>query len=656
MSSSDSQNSSNNHPKAPTHLSSQQPKNLTHIEKPSGILKPSAFSLPNSRRKSRVRRPHSKSRQGCLSCKKLRIKCDEAKPKCEYCQSTNRVCEYPQVTTEDSSESLPSNDDGLPKIAIPPRPLPQLIPFLTPLVTPPGGPLPGASLIPFKNFRSPTPSSSSQQSNQQFFHTLTSSTGIRNPVPSSTRLEQMSELHRQVDEENSTQVVKYDSSNNPDFLSVEPPTVIYSPIPTVATEIHRNMPLGEVFEFYLSTISRTISLNEPQLYVVWNGFVPQMAYSTPMVSHALIAYTALNMYKNLPNPEPNLEKLAFSRFHIAIRLLSKALNNLHWDNYEAVHITSCLIAAFAFNEPEIAPLVSRSPSLPDLFSIMRGCFNISRQGFTDVRKSPIDDLLNDQIDAFPTFDDLKSFDPTDENVSYYKLLLDQLESMKNGSKDISILCGPNYKGKKSTHSRSKGTNFGLSSRSSKISPDTCNEWTSVNETFVRNSEHSTPEKFSPNEDKKSPSSPEAQSIKEEKDRYESPNTDDDTSNLFTLLPGELEVYLVVIYSLMFMAKKAVFHQQPNILVTALNVSPDDYVRYLKLGRPMALIIAAYTLGQYQFMSAYPVYSNSFIPRLHQLESALAPEWHPALYWPKTILEEGTYHDGLLTLMKDLKIA
>ena len=105
-----------------------------------------------------------------------------------------------------------------------------------------------------------------------------------------------------------------------------------------------------------------------------------------------------------------------------------------------------------------------------------------------------------------------------------------------------------------------------------------------------------------------------------------------------------------------MAKKAVFHQQPNILVTALNVSPDDYVRYLKLGRPMALIIAAYTLGQYQFMSAYPVYSNSFIPRLHQLESALAPEWHPALYWPKTILEEGTYHDGLLTLMKDLKIA
>lgn len=36
-----------------------------------------------------------KGRNRCLSCKKLKIKCDEAKPKCEYCEHTKRECIYP---------------------------------------------------------------------------------------------------------------------------------------------------------------------------------------------------------------------------------------------------------------------------------------------------------------------------------------------------------------------------------------------------------------------------------------------------------------------------------------------------------------------------------------------------------------------------------
>lgn len=37
------------------------------------------------------------SRKGCLSCKKLKIKCDEAQPACEYCTHTNRRCVYPDA-------------------------------------------------------------------------------------------------------------------------------------------------------------------------------------------------------------------------------------------------------------------------------------------------------------------------------------------------------------------------------------------------------------------------------------------------------------------------------------------------------------------------------------------------------------------------------
>lgn len=37
------------------------------------------------------------SKKGCLSCKKLKIKCDEARPVCEYCRHRGRRCVYPDV-------------------------------------------------------------------------------------------------------------------------------------------------------------------------------------------------------------------------------------------------------------------------------------------------------------------------------------------------------------------------------------------------------------------------------------------------------------------------------------------------------------------------------------------------------------------------------
>ncbi|KAK6462076.1 hypothetical protein DFJ63DRAFT_142288 [Scheffersomyces coipomensis] len=37
----------------------------------------------------------TRSKSGCLSCKRLRIKCDQTKPRCEYCLHTNRECKYP---------------------------------------------------------------------------------------------------------------------------------------------------------------------------------------------------------------------------------------------------------------------------------------------------------------------------------------------------------------------------------------------------------------------------------------------------------------------------------------------------------------------------------------------------------------------------------
>ncbi|KAL4860616.1 hypothetical protein BDV12DRAFT_204856 [Aspergillus spectabilis] len=46
-------------------------------------------------RMNRVKRPHTKSRRGCFSCKSRRIKCQETKPSCANCIHKDFDCVYP---------------------------------------------------------------------------------------------------------------------------------------------------------------------------------------------------------------------------------------------------------------------------------------------------------------------------------------------------------------------------------------------------------------------------------------------------------------------------------------------------------------------------------------------------------------------------------
>lgn len=52
------------------------------------------------------KRNPKRSRNGCVSCKRLRIKCDETKPSCEYCTHTGRGCVYvsPQKNMKPEAE------------------------------------------------------------------------------------------------------------------------------------------------------------------------------------------------------------------------------------------------------------------------------------------------------------------------------------------------------------------------------------------------------------------------------------------------------------------------------------------------------------------------------------------------------------------------
>ncbi|CCG24562.1 hypothetical protein CORT_0F03380 [Candida orthopsilosis Co 90-125] len=43
---------------------------------------------------TKIQSKRKRSRNGCLSCKQMKIKCNEAKPSCEYCIDTGRACVY----------------------------------------------------------------------------------------------------------------------------------------------------------------------------------------------------------------------------------------------------------------------------------------------------------------------------------------------------------------------------------------------------------------------------------------------------------------------------------------------------------------------------------------------------------------------------------
>jgi hypothetical protein len=71
---------------------------------PREALQPERIVRPKSAKPVRIEelvgggKPKARrSRNGCMSCKKLKIKCNEGKPSCEYCVHTKRICVYPQL-------------------------------------------------------------------------------------------------------------------------------------------------------------------------------------------------------------------------------------------------------------------------------------------------------------------------------------------------------------------------------------------------------------------------------------------------------------------------------------------------------------------------------------------------------------------------------
>lgn len=527
-----------------------------------------------------TRRSHTKSRTGCLSCKRLRIKCNEAKPRCEYCESTNKVCEYP---------------------------------------------------INQQAYEAPPPKT----------------TRRRNPTKLSTKSEQIEIVSRPANS-NSTQTV----------VTVPPP------LKTPTSHVFRNTAYNDIFNFFISTSCNSLAFNNPRILDTWKKVVPRLAFSSPMVFYGLVSYAALTKYKItsfmmrqkqqkavdngailvVPDSvllgQSNLRNLAFNGFHTLVRLLSKSLSApLPQKRFEEIHVSSLFVASFAMAEPSVAQLVSTDPYSPDLFGIIRGCFNIPstvlKIGDGLAERSEIKYIITKPHEIFPSRSDVENIDIEVEWLSFYRMLLRQLELLENGEKGVSPLCGP------------QNSEEVVKINKQKVK-ETDQHWPSFKVTAVTSSSSSSLSSPSPmsSPEAQSPSSPLTTPGSTVQTTYE---TDSDT-DVFTLLPHEPAIYRTVIFTFIHLAHLSLRYKRPTTMIQAFNSLPDEFITQLRLDRPFAIVISAFMLAQIEFISRHPMLMDSLAPRLETLEATLPAEWRPALYWPKSIIKRRIYEPGLGKMM------
>lgn len=528
-----------------------------------------------------TRRSHTKSRTGCLSCKRLRIKCNEAKPRCEYCESTNKVCEYPIIQ---------------------------------------------------QAYEAPPPKT----------------TRRRNPTKSSTKSEQ-TEIVSRPNNSNSTQTI----------VTIPPP------LKTPTSHVFRNTAYNDIFNFFISTSCNSLAFNNPRILDTWKKVVPRLAFSSPMVFYGLVSYAALTKYKItnfmmrqkqhaadngavlvVPDSvllgQSNLRNLAFNGFHTLVRLLSKSLSAPSpQKRFEEIHVSSLLVASFAMAEPSVARLVSTDPYSPDLFGIIRGCFNIPstvlKIGDGLAERSEIKYIITKPHEIFPSRSDVEEIDIDVEWLSFYRMLLRQLKLLENGEKDISPLCGPQS---------SEEQVVKIDKQKVK---ETDRHWPSFKVTAVTSSSSSS-SLSSPS----SMSSPEAQSptspLTTPGLTVQTTYVIDSDTDVFTLLPHEPAIYRTVIFTFIHLAHLSLRYKRPTTMIQAFNSLPDEFITQLRLDRPFAIVISAFMLAQIEFISRHPMLMDSLAPRLETLEVTLPAEWRPALYWPKSIIKRRIYEPGLGKMM------
>lgn len=444
-------------------------------------------------------------------------------------------------------------------------------------------------------------------------------------------------------------------------------------IPHLPVQPHGGVEYWKFHQFHTEWATIVLSLGDTKNQSLWGTYVPQLAYNSGMLSNALVAFDALAM--NRMKRDPNLAALASEKFYQSVTELTQAIQYVSSMNFMEIYVTSYIIACFAITEPSVAPIISKDSSQPEMFRIAKGMFHPDLKLLNEKYQPPSHFLLPHKLSKPPDLDSLDLEVLHSTEVSYFKILWDQLDSMAAGSTSISLLCEPHDDlppdwdiatldfdvPRKCEDLTSYEAVFGASGTAAAVAAAAATNYqlfeiddSSAAETSPGTSDFS--------------SSPEDYLSKSHEDFFtpetylnHSPDFFADVSpvrprdDLFKLLPGELETYRRCVLYMMHIAYDSVKSNRSNILMFSFNTISDEFNEFLRAGRPMALVITAYIMSIFQFKDQYMGDGGTYLHRMQELEQLTPLPWRPAFYWPKQILEEHRLHDSLAKLMEDLNL-
>ncbi|CAK7233495.1 hypothetical protein SBRCBS47491_008629 [Sporothrix bragantina] len=305
---------------------------------PAASIAASSASQPRKRR-------HFKSRLGCGTCKKRKIKCDESRPGCGNCTKHGVTCDF---LTETASPALPQRPASLPATPFPSRP--AMLASHTSHISHPSHLLPNTS-----------------HTSQPLTHSLSQQL----PLPSISTL-----------------------AASPDFLDTSQPLQI------THLELLHNYSTLTSYSLSADPVLRNVwRINVPQ-----EGFRHNFVLRSVFALSAL----HMAAYAADPADKARYLQVARAEHGVALRDIATALSNASADNCSALYVSAAMTFMYAWaapRQPGDIFLVAAKPSSPsssptspgnkntpgvvaDWFPLVRGLRSITEAWLQDILKGP----------------------------------------------------------------------------------------------------------------------------------------------------------------------------------------------------------------------------------------------------------------------------
>ncbi|CCX05264.1 Similar to Sterol uptake control protein 2; acc. no. Q12151 [Pyronema omphalodes CBS 100304] len=311
------------------------------------------------------RRSHKKSRDGCLKCKKRRIKCDEVHPRCGNCIKHAIECDFSLPPEERAVLSLRhklrqspdrSGASSSPSAGSPPLNLPS--PSPSHLQPSPG---PSHSLDPHNAHRSVA-----NVTDPLLYAAEAKQTWAQNGLPPlSPAL----------------------SSTSPFLASGQ---VALRPFQN-AHQIQESLNLFDLSLMHQWSVSTSDTLsNNKSIQDLWRYQIPaQLAVHHPFLMHSLLAVSALHLHTT-ENKGNNYIEIAARHQEHAVRGMAACLAHISRENCDALVVSSCLVVIYSFVSSRND---GASGSIASWVPLIRGVHEILKQAWNWVTQGPLSPLI-----------------------------------------------------------------------------------------------------------------------------------------------------------------------------------------------------------------------------------------------------------------------